>query len=464
MIRENLSWACAAMGGETLPLSSQNQFHGVCTDTRELQEGELFFCLMGERDGHDFARQALEKKAAGLVMDRAHRDLAVSLSAHAPCIVVPDTLHALGDLAHAWRKRFSMPIIALTGSNGKTTTKEMIRHLLATQGEVLATQGNLNNLIGVPKTLFRLNPQHQFGVIEMGMNDFGEIARLTEITQPTHGLITHIGHAHLEKLGGIEGVQRAKGELFLGMSPESTIFVNLLDARVASLPSPAHREPFGTPDSRLWGEVLPPDPAHPEQLLVKVQYAETSMELRLNFPGKHNLNNLLASLAVARHFHLSPEQIRLGLASMKPVPSRMQVHSPSPARWILDDCYNANPDSMEAALNTLSQLKGTQKSAAILGEMLELGDHAPESHRNLGRLAANAKVDLLIAVGAHAPEIISGAQAAGMLPAHLFAFADADEAQAKLQQLLPMDTGWILVKGSRGNRLEKIVTHLKEQA
>ncbi len=464
MIRENLSWACAAMGGETLSPRIHGEFRGVCTDTRQLQEGELFFCLMGERDGHDFAQQALEKKAAGLIVDQAHRDLAVALSSKVPCILVPDTLRALGDLAQAWRNRFSIPIIALTGSNGKTTTKEMIRHLLATRGHVLATQGNLNNLIGVPKTLFQLDPQHQFAVIEMGMNDFGEIARLTEIARPTHGLITHIGHAHLEKLGGIEGVQRAKGELFLGMAPTATIFVNLLDARVAQLPSPAHRESFGTTDSKLWGEVLSPDAAHPEQLRVKVNYLETPLELRLNFPGKHNLNNLLAALAVARHFHLSPEQIRSGLQSMQPVPSRMQVHAISPSRWILDDCYNANPDSMEAALNTLSQLKGQQKSAAILGEMFELGEHTPESHRDLGRLAANSQLDLLIAVGAHASEILSGAQAAGMPASHLFAFTDADEAKSNLKRVLPPDTGWILVKGSRGNRLEKIVNHLKEQA
>lgn len=454
MIHGNIAWAAAAMKGR---LEGESlSFEGASTDTRELKPGNLFFCLVGQRDGHEFAAAAAERGAAALVVDQAH-----SVAAKIPQIVVGDTLRALGDLAQAWRRKFPIPVLGITGSNGKTTTKELVKCVLQTRYRTLATDGNFNNLIGVPKTLFRLEAGDEVAVVEMGMNDFGEIARLTEIAEPTLGLITNIGSAHLEKLGGLEGVARAKGELFAGLSPDAVALVNAADPRVVALPTPAKKACYGKPECRIWGELLPTPPEEGRPLSLKINFEGQSETFAMQVPGPHNLSNVLAALAVGRELKISFEAAKVALEAFRPSASRMELITLKSGPRLIDDCYNANPSSTVAAIKTLSGLKGRAASLLILGEMLELGAATEEGHREVGRKVAEEGHDRLWAVGPHARDILAGARDAGMDESRMSGFDDPESAIAKLAKV-PEGTQWILVKGSRGIHLEKIVAHLKE--
>lgn len=450
------------MGGSFHGSHPEAEFRGVCTDTRALKSGEIFFCLVGERDGHDFAAQAVDAGAACVVADQFHRAGLESLPSRAQAILVKDTLRALGDLARAWRRRFSIPVVAVAGSNGKTTTKELTKAVLENRLRVLATEGNFNNLIGVPKTLFRLDAGHRAAVVEAGMNDFGELARLTEIIEPTAGLVTNIGLEHLEKLGDIDGVQRAEGELFAGLAPEATALVNRLDERVAALPTRAKKTFYGKPGDPVWGEVLEgaADAERPLRLTVTVD--DETAELALRIPGPHHLSNVLAALAVGRLLEIPLTEAKRGLEALAPAPSRGQLLALKSGRRVIDDCYNANPSSTVAALHALARLKGEGQSLAILGDMLELGEATRAGHRMVGESAAREKTDWLVAVGPHAEEILKGARAQGMPAQRLRSFPDTQGAIAALSDVAP-EVRWILVKGSRGMHLEKIVSYLKER-
>ena len=462
MIRESLQWAAQTMGGSFHGSHPEAEFTGVSTDTRSLKAGELFFCLVGERDGHSFAAQAVDAGASCVVIDDFHQATLESLPPQAQAILLKDSLRALGDLAQAWRRGFSIPIVAVAGSNGKTTTKELTKAVLETRLRVLATEGNFNNLIGVPKTLFGLADTHQVGIIELGMNDFGELARLTEITAPTAALVTNIGMEHLEKLGDLDGVERAEGELFAALGPEALALVNHLDERVSGLPTEAQRTFYGKPEDPVWGKVVegPSDPEYPLRLLVRVDAEET--ELRLRIPGPHNLSNVLAALAVGRLLRVPLAEAKRGLEALVPAPSRGQLLELKNGRHVIDDCYNANPSSAMAALHTLARLKGASQSLAILGDMLELGEATRSGHRLVGESAAREKTDWLVAVGPNAEEVLRGARAQGMPAQRLRSFPDTESAMDALSDVAP-EVRWILVKGSRGMHLEKIVSYLKER-
>lgn len=460
MINDTILWASQTMKGVVHGPNQDQTFSGVSTDTREIQTGELFFCLMGIRDGHEFALTAFQKGAAAIIVDESHGNITGQLKDKVPIIVVQDTLVALGDLANAWRKKFSCPVVGITGSNGKTTTKELIKAVLATRYRVLATEGNLNNWIGVPKTLFRLSEKDEIAVVEMGMNDFGEIARLTQIVEPTLGLITNIGSAHLEKLGGISGVTQAKGELFDRLSPQAIALVNLADAQVAALPSRAKKIGYGSPDSEIRGEILPAeDPNRP--LHLKVHYGEKIASLELKIPGKHNLQNILAALAVGYLFQVPISEAKAALEAFQPAPSRMELFQLGNDKHLIDDCYNANPSSTTVSLETLAELKGQQVGLAILGDMLELGDFSDEGHRQVGKQAALLNIERLVAIGDYAKIILQGASEGGMDEAAMRAYQNVDEAIAGSDEMIKI-SNWILVKGSRGVHLEKVISYLKE--
>ncbi len=450
------------MGGSFHGSQADAEFTGVSTDTRTLKKGELFFCLVGDRDGHNFAAQAIDLGAGAVVIDRSHQATLGSLPSRAQAIVVDDTLRALGELALHWRKRFSIPVIAIAGSNGKTTTKELTKAVLETRLRILATEGNFNNLIGVPKTLFKLDATHQAAVIEAGMNDFGELARLTEIIAPTAGLITNIGMEHLEKLGDLDGVARAEGELFLGMAPETTALVNRLDERVSALPTRAQVVGYGSANDPVWGEVLASNGGNGKPLRLRVRMAREEITLDLELPGPHHLSNVLAALAVGSLLKIPAADAKRGLESFRPAPSRGQLLQLSSGRRLIDDCYNANPSSTMAALHTLAQLKSGSVGMAILGEMLELGETAKAGHRLVGESAAREKIDWVMAIGPHAEEIVGAARAAGMPANRLRSSPSTEQALQNLADF-PPEVRWILVKGSRGMHLEKIVTFLKER-
>ncbi|WP_224365219.1 UDP-N-acetylmuramoyl-tripeptide--D-alanyl-D-alanine ligase [Hyalangium versicolor] len=428
----------------------------VCTDTRALKPGCLFVALQGERfDAHTFLAQARAGGAAAAVV-RDDRTLP-PLPGSFPLYAVNDTLEALGALARFHRKRFRIPVAAVGGSNGKTTTKEMVGAILATRGPALKTEGNLNNEIGVPLTLFRLEPEHVAAVIEVGMNHPGEITRLARIVQPDAGIITVVQPEHLEGLGSIEGVAEAEGELFREMGAESVAVVNLDDALIPAQAArgKARKLTFGraeAADVRL-AQVKT---LGREGLEATVRYQGKDWPVRLHFIGEHNALNATGAFAVGLALGYSPEECTRGLESARPYARRLNVVDGLGGITVIDDCYNANPASMDAALDTLRTLVPSGgRAVAVLGDMLELGPGEMEEHQALGsRVVGKAQV-----VAFFGPRSEKGFKAASSLGDSTAHFSEVDPLVAWLKPRLKAGDV-VLVKGSRGMRLERVVAAL----
>ncbi len=429
---------------------------GVSTDTRTIEPGQLFFALRGENfDGHDYVGAALDKGAAAAVTGKdfkASRGMTV--------IKVEDTLRALGDLAGSLRRNRPLKVVALTGSNGKTTTKEMLVRMLSRRWSTLATQGNFNNLIGLPLTIFRLEESHRAAVLEMGMSFPGEIARLTEIAGPDVGLITNVGPAHLEGLGSLEGVARAKGELFSGLGPEAAAAVNMDDPLVVRVAEVFHgrKITFGfsrRADVRA-ARVRPKGLGGTSFELIT---PEGRSQVGFALLGRHNVLNALAAAAGALAMGCSQEDMAAGLEGFPPFPGRLELKKLAGPVYMLDDTYNANPASTIAALKVLTARRGKGRAVAALGDMLELGRAAKSEHERVGRTAAELGIDLLAAVGPNCKNMVSAARKAGLDKDRVHWFADAPEAGAWLKERLrPHDR--LLVKGSRGMKMERIVKNM----
>lgn len=432
-------------------------FEDVCTDSRHLAQGCLFVALKGDRfDAHDFLAQAVKDGAAGLVVQTGRagdlEDLDVSV------YEVPDTLHALGRLARFHRDRFQIPIAAVTGSNGKTTTKELIASILSMRGPTLKTQGNLNNEIGVPLTLFGLDSTHVAAVIEMGMNHLGEIARLTDIARPDAGVITIVQPAHLEGVGSLEGVAQAKGELFHGLSAQGTAVVNLDDARIVSQAKDLRSKKL------TWGRAADADvrlvsvePQGRDGLSLRIAYAGKDYSTALHLVGDHNASNATAAFAIALALGYSPDECVRGLEAARAHARRLQILDAPGGVTVVDDCYNANPASMNAALRTVQELSAAEgRAVAVLGDMLELGSAESHEHTQMG-IAASDRVALLALFGPRMKQ--AHLQAVKRLGANVQHFEEVGALVAWLkQQLRPND--FVLVKGSRGMRLERVVEAL----
>ncbi len=455
----------AATRGALIKGREEDAFVGVSTDSRTCQAGELFVPLMGEHhDGHDYIPKALSRGVRGVVVEGrvlrqdGHRSL---LPTGVTAVAVPDTLTALGDLAQAWRRRFTMPVVSLTGSCGKTTTKEMTAQVLAGFFRVLKNEMNLNNLIGLPQTLLQLDGSFEAAVLEMGMNRFGEILRLTEISQPTVGVLLNVHPAHTEGVGCVEGVARAKGELIQALSPAATLIYNADDLRVAcqaaTFPGRCLGFGFG-PDADL--RAVSRHAVGPEGQRVEIAWQGSTWSLTLAVPGAHQVLNALAATAVGLALDLPPEETALALADFAAIQRRSQIEVLSTGACLLNDCYNANPGSMATALSTLTELKGSGRAAAALGDMLELGAVSVEAHQELGRQAARAGLDLLVVYGNHRHDVAAGAEEAGFPVQRLKPVATKDEGARLLKNfLLPGD--WLLVKGSRSMRMEEVIELLE---
>ncbi len=448
----------AALGAECVGGPLPEAFVGVGTDTRALSAGVLFFALRGERfDAHDFVAEALRAGAGAVVVDH------VVDGVGGPQLVVPDTLQALGGLAAWYRRRQPMRVVAITGSNGKTTTKEMIAAICDVayaskpQPAVLKTEGNLNNLIGLPLTVLRACGVEEVGVLEMGMNQPGEIARMTEIAAPDFAIVTNVGAAHLEKLGSLAGVAAAKGELYAGLPPHAVIAVNLQDPWVQRIAAP-----FG--GRRVtYGEGGQVRAAHVVDLGVDGLGFELCIEgerapVRLPLAGVHNVLNALGAAAMAHAMGVSLPHIVAGLARVAGAPMRMQVLRLAHVT-VINDAYNANPSSMTAALQALQRLPG--RPVAVLGGMWELGAESERAHRELGERAAALGVVELVAVGAGAAAIADGARGAGMPATAVRVCADAASAVPVVRDIVRAGDV-VLVKGSRGERMEQIVRGLED--
>ncbi|MDI6853949.1 MAG: UDP-N-acetylmuramoyl-tripeptide--D-alanyl-D-alanine ligase [Deltaproteobacteria bacterium] len=449
-------------------------FAGVSTDSRTCQAGDLFIPLKGERhDGHEYVPKALDRGVRGVVVEEKwlfegrtggtqppvsgplpHTPKEVTL------IAVPDTLAALGDLARAWRSRFSIPVVALTGSCGKTTAKEMTARVLSGAYRVLKNELNLNNLIGLPQTLLKLDAGYTAAVVEMGMNRFGEIQRLTAISQPAVGVLLNVYPAHTEGVGCVEGVACAKGELIAGLPSTSVLVYNADDPRVACRAGffPGRTLSFGLGS----GAALR---ARSRQSLGRggqtalLTWQEKSWPLKLKAPGLHQLLNALAATAVGLLLGVAPEETAQALAEFQPVQRRSQIVTLPSGVHLMNDCYNANPGSMAMALRTLKELKDGGRAAAALGDMLELGAHAVAQHRELGKLAAALDLDLLVAYGNFKEHVAAGAAEGGLSKNRVIPVQDREEGVRVLKDFLrPGD--WLLVKGSRSMHMECIVEAL----
>ncbi|HQR68827.1 MAG TPA: UDP-N-acetylmuramoyl-tripeptide--D-alanyl-D-alanine ligase, partial [Thermoanaerobaculia bacterium] len=387
-----------ACGARLLRAGAGAVFDGVSTDTRSIAPGSLFVALRGERfDAHDFLLEAAAKGAAGAVVRRG-TEIPAGAAPGFALFEVEETRAALGALARFHRERHALPLGAVAGSNGKTTTKEMAAAILRTRGDALATEGNLNNEVGVPLTLLRLEPTHRAGVVEMGMSGPGEIARLTAIVRPTAGLVTLIGEEHLEFLKDLDGVAAAEGELYRGLGEGAAAVVNADDPRCVAQAERAapgvRRISFGrspTADVRLLR--VTPLGTEGQEILLEGEEGEggagrgplaenlqrsrggrrEERAVRLSFVGEHNAMNAAAAAALARALGFSWDEVASGLAAARPFVHRSRLLSAGGVT-ILDDCYNANPSSMAAALATLGTLAGGGRRVAVLGDMLELGE------------------------------------------------------------------------------------------
>lgn len=428
------------------------RFPGVSTDTRTIQSGDLFVPIRGEQfDGHAFINQAFEKGAAATLAE-----LDVPAAKGRRVIRVTDTLKALGDLASHIRHRQNLKVVAITGSNGKTTTKEMIRTILGRKYDVLATEGNFNNLVGLPLTLFRLRPEHEVAVLEMGMNRPGEIARLTEIADPDLGIITNVAPAHLEGLGSVDGVALAKGELFRGLGPDAVGAVNMDDPLVMreARHLGGRSISYGF-DRRADVSARNLGRSSLNGTRFDLVFPQGRVPVKFALLGKHNARNALAAAAVCWSMGLSPARIASALDGFRPFPGRLELKKIKRSIYLLNDTYNANPGSTIAALEVLSDIRGKGRAVAVLGDMLELGDHSQSEHRRVGRFAADLGVDVLVGVGREMEALVKAARKSSPSPATTKWFKDTASAADWLQTELRAHDR-VLVKGSRGMRMENV--------
>ncbi|MBI2351430.1 MAG: UDP-N-acetylmuramoyl-tripeptide--D-alanyl-D-alanine ligase, partial [Deltaproteobacteria bacterium] len=358
-----------ACRGELISGHADPVIAGISTDTRTLNKGEIFLALKGENfDGHDFVQKALGKEAAGLILARESAHGIDIKNAQVPVLLVDDTLKALGDIASFYRRKFTIPAAGITGSNGKTTTKEMASHLLSARFKVRKNKGTENNLIGVPLTLLKLNPEDEAMVLELGTNHFGEIRRLSEILGPQIGVITNVGPSHLEYFGDLDGVLKAKLELLDGMEKGGTLILNLDDKRLAALsPAKFKKVTFGfDPGYAFFAKGIKLSGESTEFLL------QGKIPVRLNLPGRHNIENALAAFAVGASLGLSEIEMAGSISGFTGISQRLKKYSAGGID-ILDDTYNANPASVSAALGVLSSYTSAGRKILILGDMLELG-------------------------------------------------------------------------------------------
>jgi len=448
-----------ATGGVLVQGDAQTSFAGVSTDSRSIRPGELFVALRGEQfDGHRFFSEAIQRGARGGVIEQ---EVERTADKTITIIKVGNTLQALGDVAHWWRKRHPIPLMAVVGSNGKTTTKEMVAGILEQQGAVLKNPGNLNNLIGLPLSLLKMNAKDRAAVLEMGMNRAGEILRLTHIAEPDIGILINIGPVHLEGLGSIEGVMKAKGELLQGMGARGRLIFNADDPRVVELSKgfQGEKTAFGVKNPADWQatDIRTRDAGG---VSFQLKGSAGTIPVSLKLMGRDQVYNALAAAAAASHLGVGMKAIKEALEAFQPPPMRMEPMALGKGIRIINDAYNANPPSMELALRTLEEVTGGKK-IAVLGDMWELGEHAEQAHRELGRQTQERGVDLLFLLGQFAPQVAQGAQEAGMAPQAICIGKDHHAVSLRLAQAVKKGD-WVLIKGSRIMKMEEIIKELRD--
>lgn len=420
------------------------EFDSVCIDTRKITKGCLFICIKGERfDAHQFADEALSLGASAVMI---HSDI----EPNGAYIKVDDTSKAMLKLSGYYRSKFDIPVVGLTGSVGKTTTKEFTHLVVSAKYNAIKTLGNLNNEIGVPQMLFQIDKSTEAAVIEMGMNHFGEISRLVNEVKPTIGLITNIGVSHIENLGSREGILKAKLELCEGLTEDAPLILNGDNDMLQTVKDEHHKVVFyGIENGEFKAEnIVEAD----NSTSFDVAYYGKKQHITIPTIGIHNVYNALSAFVVGYFMHIDPQLSADALADYVPAGMRQKVVDVDGITSI-EDCYNASPDSMRASLKTLSNIKGNKK-IAVLGDMLELGDYAKTAHTEVGNAVAENKIDYLLAYGNDAKYYVDGAKQGGVKNAFLF---DDKEKLSEMLMKITEKGDTVLFKGSRGMKLEDVI-------
>ncbi len=450
MYKMTLSQIASAVGAPAP--AAEGEVTSVCIDSRAIQPGCLFVAIKGENfDGHKFVRSALEAGAAAALCSEEIPD------APGPVLLVEDTVRAMGALAAFNRSLCHIPLVGLTGSVGKTTSKDMVAAVLSQHYKTLATEGNLNNEIGLPRMCLRLDGSHEAAVIEMGMNNFGEISRLTAIARPTIGLITNIGVSHIERLGSREGILKAKLEILEGMAPDAPIVLNGDDDMLMSAVEKLERPVVLYGIHNTAARCVASDIRQLEgELRFTLTYEDVKREIVLPTVGMHNVYNACAAFVCGMLAGVTPDEAVAGLAAYTP-DGRRQKFTRKKGITFIEDCYNASPDSIIASLAVLADTDCSGRRIAVLGDMLELGDYAPKAHSDCGKAAAEKGIDLLMAYGPNARYYIEGA-GERVESRH---YSDKAELARELHAML-REGDAVLFKASRGMRLEDVFTAIYE--
>ncbi len=447
-----LAQAAAWCGGHVDEKYRDITFLGANMDSRSIQPGQLFIALVGERDGHDYIPMAMEKGAAAVLCSRPCGDV--------PAIIVEDPRLALGDIARAERMRIGMQVVGVTGSVGKSTTKEMIAAVLSSTYRVAKTPANYNNDIGMPMAILAMPEDTQVAVLEMGMNHFREIAYLSSIAQPNVAVIINIGTMHIEHLGSKEGILKAKMEILEGMREGADVILNGDDPLLWSQRNLSHMKLcfFGQENPQCAVKACEIQ-EESEYMRFRVETGNAAFPVALNLEGKHYISDALAAVSVGMTMGIEPAKIQESLSQFRNMAGRQEIFT-AKGCTIIKDCYNAGPESMAAALEVMGKREG--RHVAVLGDMLELGACTQAEHYRVGRIAAE-KADILLAFGPNGKRTLSGAITGGMSENKAMAFEDRDKLAAVLKRLVkPGDV--LLFKGSRGMRMELILeAFLKEE-
>jgi UDP-N-acetylmuramoyl-tripeptide--D-alanyl-D-alanine ligase len=449
--------------GTLLSGSPEASLSGLSIDSRSVSSGQLFAAIVGpHHDAHEYLAQAIDSGAGGLLIE-TDRETSWAPAGEVPVIAVSNTTRGIGDLAAGHRRRFSGTVVALTGSSGKTTTKEMAASVLETDGPCLKTRGNLNNDYGVPLTLLSREESQLRAVIELGMNHRGEIARLAKIVQPDIGLVTNVGTAHIEYLGSRQEIAAEKGDLFAALPKGGKAVANWDDAYVRrqSLRAACEVVSFGMdPEAMVRAIDVRFEPEGLFHFTLSTPRGQA--EARVSGLGGTTVINALAAAAAGIACGLDPEGVARGLANYRGIAGRMSKKSLRRNITLIDDSYNANPQSMNAAIESLADLRGKGRAVAVLGEMAELGEAAEFAHRDAGKHVFESGIALLLTVGDGARDIAEGAVSAGM-PIEQVHCCGTHEAAVNILADSSQEGDWILVKGSRASQMERVVEMLAHE-
>lgn len=485
MSRDNwtISEILDATGGKIIDVGAKPfldpTFQGISIDSRTIKEGEAFLALKGNKyDGHDFIVEAIEKGAGTVIFQkgllpsvvrglwsivrRKEKDYGRRTTDNGrwtPFIETEDTLKALGDLANFWRKKHQVKVIAITGSNGKTSTKEMTAGILSKVFNTLKTEGNTNNLIGLPLNLLRLRDFHEMAVLELGINQRGEMTKLRDIALPNVRLITNIRVSHLEGFGGLEVLVKEKGELFSQLSPEDTIIVNMDDRKVLNLSRvcSCRQITYGEFPEALVKALNPNLGEKGTEFILSLK--EEKIKVKLKVHGRHYISNALAAAAVAISFGVGIETIKEGLEDFRPLKGRMEILNLPNGIKVINDSYNANPSSVDGAIETLEELKNGGKGIAVLGDMLELGEETVKAHEIVGERLCEHEIDYALLMGQYSRIVAHSMIQKGMPKERVFVVESHLQA-ANILKSIGKKGDWILLKGSRKMEMEKIFEFL----